>query len=159
MGTKMFVFGGGDSSCNNNIVRVFDTEINCWLRTPSAQLRPETRWGHSAFTYNGELYIIGGHFKSHNDMWKFNLETCSWKKVTPKRTPPSQMYSTCCCIVRDRVILFGGNDRPDDLFILDLSPSLKTLCKLAVILYNLEQSELTHDIRWELAAMTNNSNK
>ena len=60
----------------------------------------------------------------------------------------------CCCILGDRIVLIGGDDRPDELFILDLSPSLKTLCKLAVIQYDLEQLELTHNIRWELAAMT-----
>uniref|UniRef100_A0A4W3H088 Kelch domain-containing protein 3-like n=1 Tax=Callorhinchus milii TaxID=7868 RepID=A0A4W3H088_CALMI len=37
-------------------------------------------------------------------------------------------------------------------------PSLKTLCKLAVIQYSLDQSVLPHDIRWELTAMTTNSN-
>ncbi|KAF3814603.1 hypothetical protein GH733_017761 [Mirounga leonina] len=35
---------------------------------------------------------------------------------------------------------------------------MKTLCKLAVIQYNLDQSCLPHDIRWELNAMTTNSN-
>ena len=65
----------------------------------------------------------------------------------------------CCCIVGDRIILFGGYSRPKELYILDLSPSLKTLCKLAVIQYDLEQSELPHDIRWELAAMTNHNNQ
>ncbi|GAA6077168.1 kelch domain-containing protein 3, partial [Tachysurus ichikawai] len=44
-----------------------------------------------------------------------------------------------------------------DLYILDFCPNLKTLCKLAVIHYSLEQSGLPHDIRWELAAMTTNS--
>ncbi|KAI4876761.1 hypothetical protein NFI96_002805 [Prochilodus magdalenae] len=45
-----------------------------------------------------------------------------------------------------------------DLYILDFSPDLKTLCKIAVIQFSLDQSGLPHDIRWELAAMTTNSN-
>ncbi|KAI9533667.1 kelch domain-containing protein 3 [Dissostichus eleginoides] len=45
-----------------------------------------------------------------------------------------------------------------DLYILDFKPNLKTLCKIAVIQYSLEHSGLPHDIRWELAAMTTNSN-
>ena len=76
----------------------------------------------------------------------------------------------CCCMVGDRVLLFGGyrfdhsEDDDDgvevsDLYILDLSPTLKTLCKLAVTQYGLEQSGLPHDIRWELAAMTTNRKK
>ncbi|MBE7326082.1 hypothetical protein IEQ44_15715, partial [Nocardioides sp. Y6] len=59
--TKMFVFGGwsgwGNGYCNT--IRVFDTETNCWMNTPSAQLLPERRRDHSAFTYNEELYIYG----------------------------------------------------------------------------------------------------
>ena len=90
-----------------------------------------------------------------NDLYKFNPETFSWKKLTPKGKGPCRMVRICCGMVGDRIILY----RPDELFILDLSPSLKTLCKLAVIQYDLDQSELTHDIRWELAAMTNNSHK
>ena len=58
-------------------------------------------------------------------------------------------------MVGDRIILFVRNVH-DELFVLDLSPSLKTLCKIVVIQYNLDQSELTHDIRWELEAMTTN---
>ena len=67
-------------------------------------------------------------------------------------------HKVFCCMVGDLIILFGGTkdiySKPTyEMFILDLSPSLKTLCKLAVIQYALDQSELTHDIRWELRAM------
>ena len=57
----------------------------------------------------------------------------------------------------DHIIFFGGGNRgyepSGDLFILDLSPSLKSLCKAAVLEYGLQQSELPHNIRWELAAI------
>ena len=67
----------------------------------------------------------------------------------------------CCCMVGHCNVLFGGryiSNGLNDLYLLDLSPSLKTLCKLAVIQYDLQQSELSHDIRWELAAMTTDRN-
>ena len=48
IGTKMFVFGGIVNQLNTygtlthrNILRVFDTETNHWLNTPSARLLPE----------------------------------------------------------------------------------------------------------------------
>ena len=116
-------------------------------------------WGQSAFAYNGELYIFGGigwnnHFI---DLWKFSPETFSWKNIQPKgKGPSSEMYRMCCCMVGDRVIFHGGTNTPNDLYVLDLSPSLKTLCKLAVIQYDLKRTELPHDIRWELRAMTAN---
>ena len=84
-------------------------------------------------------------------------EAFSWTTVTSKRKGPSATHWMCCCIVGDRIILLGKPSRPDDLYVLDLNPSLKTFCKLVVIQYDLDQSELTHDSRWELAAMTNNS--
>lgn len=181
----MFVFGGradrlGPFHSNNEVycnkIRVFDTETNCWLTTPSTQPLPEGRRSHSAFSYNGELYIFGGynsHMERHfNDLWKFNPENFTWKKVEPKGKGPCPRRRQCCCMVGDRIILFGGTSPcPEqgmgdefnlmdhsDLYILDFSPNLKTLCKIAVIQYSLEQSGLPHDIRWELAAMTTNSN-
>ena len=164
IGTKMFVFGGWEvqwlSSVNNNI-RVFDTETNCWLSTPSAQFLSAGSYNHSAFAYKGELYIFGGcknQFHSFNDMWKLNPQTFSWKKIEPKgKGPWSGMYNMCCYMVGDLNIQIGGSGDSKDLYILDLNPSLKTLCKLAVIQNSLEQWELPHNLRWELAAMTTNS--
>ena len=53
-------------------------------------------------------------------------------------------------MVGDRITIVSHSD----LYVLDFSPSLKTLCKLAVLQYGVEQSELPHGIRWELAGMT-----
>ncbi|XP_061817030.1 kelch domain-containing protein 3 isoform X2 [Nerophis lumbriciformis] len=134
IGTKMFVFGGrgdrfGPFHSNNeiycNMIEVFDTQTNCWLSTPSTQPLPEGRRSHSAFSYKGELYIFGGynaHLDQHfNDLWKFNPEAFSWKKVEPNGKGPCPRRRQCCCMVGDRIILFGGT-------------------------------------RWELSAMTTNSN-
>ena len=182
IGTKIFVFGGivEEPHCSHcyNSVQVFDTETNVYgsLTPSTTQPLPEGRQGHSAFAYNGEMYIFGGtttsmcsrckqrkkKMENHcTDLWKFNPETFSWKEVKPKgnddNNGPLRMIDGCCCIVGDRVILFGGGGilrSWDELFVLDLSPSLKTLCKLAVIQHNLDQSELPHHLRWELEAMT-----
>ncbi|XDV49740.1 hypothetical protein PO909_018930 [Leuciscus waleckii] len=85
IGSKMFVFGGradrfGPFHSNNEIycnkIKIFDTETNSWMNTASAQLLPEGRRSHSAFAYNGELYIFGGYNarldRHFNDLWKFN---------------------------------------------------------------------------------------
>ncbi|KAL6488156.1 hypothetical protein MHYP_G00047820 [Metynnis hypsauchen] len=121
IGTKMFVFGGradrfGPFHSNNEIycnkIKVFDTETNSWLNTPSTPLLPEGRRSHSAFAYNGELYIFGGYNarldRHFNDLWKFNPEAFSWKKVEPKGKGPCPRRRQCCCMVGDRIILFGG---------------------------------------------------
>ena len=161
----MFVFGGWGNGGYLNTLRVFDTETNCWQNMPSAKLLPGIRWGHSAFSYKGELYIIGGvnGDKIFDDLWKFNPESLSWKKVGSQGRRLGLMYEMCCCTMGDRIILFGEYNSDytisDELYFLDLSPSLKTLCKLAVLQYGLQQSELPHDIRWELAAMTTDNNR
>ena len=78
-------------------------------------------------------------------------KTFSWKKVEPKGNGPDWRGLVYCCMVGDCVIVF----RPGlTLHILHLNPSLKTLCKLAVIEQGLERSELPHDIRWELSLLT-----
>ncbi|KAG5196922.1 hypothetical protein MJG53_017294 [Ovis ammon polii x Ovis aries] len=185
LGSHMYVFGGradrfGPFHSNNEIycnrIRVFDTRTEAWLDCPPTPVLPEGRRSHSAFGYNGELYIFGGYNARLNrhfhDLWKFNPVSFTWKKIEPKGKGPCPRRRQCCCIVGDKIVLFGGTspspeeglgDEFDlidhsDLHILDFSPSLKTLCKLAVIQYNLDQSCLPHDIRWELNAMTTNSN-
>ncbi|XP_055492259.1 kelch domain-containing protein 3 isoform X3 [Leucoraja erinacea] len=134
LGSRMYVFGGradrfGPFHSNNEIycnrIEVFDMETNHWLELPTAQLLPEGRRSHSAFAYNSELYIFGGYNarldRHFNDLWKYNPETAMWRKVEPKGKGPCPRRRQCCCMVGDKVILFGGT-------------------------------------RWELTAMTTNSN-
>ncbi|TKC52526.1 hypothetical protein EI555_018226, partial [Monodon monoceros] len=193
LGSHMYVFGGradrfGPFHSNNEIycnrIRVFDTRTEAWLDCPPTPVLPEGRRSHSAFGYNGELYIFGGYNARLNrhfhDLWKFNPVSFTWKKIEPKGKGPCPRRRQCCCIVGDKIVLFGGTspspeeglgDEFDlidhsDLHILDFrldpflgfdhlplphssfkGPSLKTLCKLAVIQYNLDQSCLPHDIR------------
>ncbi|KAF3842309.1 hypothetical protein F7725_024260 [Dissostichus mawsoni] len=92
---------------------------------------------------------------------KSYLKTVSWNKIEPKGKGPCPRRRQCCCMVGDRIILFGGTSPcPEqgmgdefnlmdhsDLYILDFKPNLKTLCKIAVIQYSLEHSGLPHDIR------------
>ena len=162
IGTKMFVFGGRGNNYEpvSNIIRVFDTETNCWQNKASAQILPEGRMAHSAFAYNGDLYIFGGSGRNQdlNDLWKYNPQTFSWKKMRSKGKALCGMFWMGCCMVGNQIILFGGYKTRDDLYVLDLSPSLKMLCKLAVIQYGVDLSELPHNIRWDLAAMTNKNN-
>ena len=94
-------------------------------------------------------------------MWIFNPDTLSWMNVEPKGKGPCEVEWKSCCVAGDRIVLLGKYQGDlesypvnSQLQILDMSPSLNTLCKLAVMLYNLERSELPHNIRWELAAMT-----
>ncbi|XP_074093091.1 kelch domain-containing protein 3 isoform X2 [Macrotis lagotis] len=121
LGNRMYVFGGradrfGPFHSNNEIycnrIRIFDTRAEAWLECPPTPLLPEGRRSHSAFGYNGELYIFGGYNARLNrhfhDLWKFNPVSFSWKKIEPKGKGPCPRRRQCCCIVGDKIVLFGG---------------------------------------------------
>ncbi|XP_020832461.1 LOW QUALITY PROTEIN: kelch domain-containing protein 3-like [Phascolarctos cinereus] len=121
LGSRMYVFGGradrfGPFHSNNEIycnrIRIFDTRAEAWLECPPTPLLPEGRRSHSAFGYNGELYIFGGYNARLNrhfhDLWKFNPVSFSWKKIEPKGKGPCPRRRQCCCIVGDKIVLFGG---------------------------------------------------
>ncbi|XP_051710693.1 kelch domain-containing protein 3 isoform X3 [Oryctolagus cuniculus] len=121
LGSQMYVFGGradrfGPFHSNNEIycnrIRVFDTRTEAWLDCPPTPVLPEGRRSHSAFGYNGELYIFGGYNARLNrhfhDLWKFNPVSFTWKKIEPKGKGPCPRRRQCCCIVGDKIVLFGG---------------------------------------------------
>ncbi|CAM9686602.1 kelch domain-containing protein 3 isoform X1 [Lethenteron reissneri] len=185
IGQKMYVFGGradmlGPSHSNREIycnrIKVFDTEKRYWFDPPVNGTPPDGRRSHSAFAYKGELYIFGGYNalvdRHFDDLWKFSPETMTWQRMEVREKGPCPRRRQCCCLIGDQAILFGGTSPcPEqgmgdefnlmdhsDLYILDFAPSLKTLCTLAVVQYKLDLSNLPHDIRWEITAMTTNSN-
>ncbi|XP_040190829.1 kelch domain-containing protein 3, partial [Rana temporaria] len=185
IGHKMYVFGGradrsGPFHSNNEIycnrIRVFDMMIESWVEAAPSTAPPEGRRSHSAVAYQGELYVFGGYNARLNrhfqDLWKYSPDSGRWQRVDVQGKGPCARRRQCCCIVGDKILLFGGTSPSQDqdphdefnltdhsdLYILDFNPSLKTLCKLAVLHHNLDQSCLPHDIRWELMAMTTNSN-
>lgn len=187
IGDKMYIFGGrsdraGPYHTNNEVychkLQIFDTLHQTWHEPQVTGSMPCGRRSHSAFTYKSELYILGGYnglYDVHfDDMYKFNpIENC-WTLVQPKGHGPCARRRQCCCIVGDRLYVFGGtkpchDDSDDaelnlidlaDLHVLDFVPSLKTLCMMAVLdLHDLlDISSLPQDVRWELRAMTTNSN-
>lgn len=184
IGQKMYVFGGradrsGPFHSNNEIycnrIRVFDLMTESWLEAAQSTAPPEGRRSHSAFSYQGDLYVFGGYNARLNrhfrDLWKYSPDSGRWQRVDVQGKGPCARRRQCCCIVGDKILLFGGTSPSQDqdphdefnltdhsdLYILDFNPSLKTLCKLAVLHHSLDQSCLPHDIRWELLAMTTNS--
>lgn len=189
----MYVWGGrGDSQgpyhsqsevyCNR--MAFLDVASSCWVHPRTEGQAPEGRRSHSAFVYNGELYIFGGYngllLTHFGDMHKYDPENSSWSQVKIHREGPCARRRQCCCMVGDRLFLFGGtsptpnqtgsrqrmeefdpNDMTlmdhSDLHVLDFAPTLKTLCLLSVIDARMDISHLPQDIRWEIGAMTTNN--
>ena len=160
MGTKMVVLSWDG-------VRVFDTTTNLWNISSGSVPK---MGHHSPFVYSGELYVFGQsvgnrEWNGFEYLWKFNPktnctcpwhQTCPWQRVTTKGIKRPRYRTPQSFLVRDRVVLFGSDSvsGPLDVFVLDLSPSLKTLSKVAVIRHGLPWLELPRELRRELAAMT-----
>uniref|UniRef100_A0A8C4QQ18 Kelch domain containing 3 n=1 Tax=Eptatretus burgeri TaxID=7764 RepID=A0A8C4QQ18_EPTBU len=174
IGPKMFVFGGradllGAAHSNHEIycnrIKVFDTESDTWLHPTINGFSPEGRRSHSA------CELLANKCTICFCTMLCTAETMTWTQLRPIGKGPCCRRRQCCCVAGSSAVLFGGTSPcPDhgmgddfnlmdhsDLYVLDFAPSLKTLCKLAVIHHGLDQSALPQDIRWELVAMTTNS--
>ncbi|ESO85378.1 hypothetical protein LOTGIDRAFT_205828 [Lottia gigantea] len=181
----MYIFGGrsdegGDIFTNHEIycnkIQTFNTITNTWSQLPVTHgAIPSGRRSHSAFTYQGLMYIFGGYngiYDQHyNDVYALDPVKMEWMEVKVKGDQPCPRRRQCCCIIGSQVFLFGGTSPKDqhtqrtendlldhsDLYALDFSPSLKILCQLAVLKYKLETKCLPADLRWDLTAMTTNN--
>ncbi|CAH1792212.1 unnamed protein product [Owenia fusiformis] len=185
IGDKMYIFGGrsdkaGSIHTNNemycNKMQIFDTVTCSWSEPATTGCTPIGRRSHSAFLYYNKLYIFGGYNGLHDlhlrDLHCFDPALNHWSFVTVQGQGPCPRRRQCCCVVGDRVFLFGGTspckvpmentefDLMDlsDLYVLDLMPTLRTLCLVAALDFKLNTDILPMEIRWELAAMTTNSN-
>ncbi|XP_074644849.1 kelch domain-containing protein 3-like [Tubulanus polymorphus] len=184
IGDTMYIFGGrsdraGPWHTNNEVycnkIQAFRSLSQNWFEPETTGQAPFGRRSHSAFVHNGMIYIFGGYNGLHdlhfNDLYRYNAETSEWSLVKVKGQGPCPRRRQCCCVIKDRVFLFGGTSPctdssegtefnlmdHSDLYVLDMAPSLKTLCQLVVLEHNLDTSNLPHDIRWELTAMTTNN--
>jgi len=58
---KLYIFGGYDGKKNHSSLRVFDCELNIWMKPrKSTGQQPIGRNGHTATLVKNRLYIIGG---------------------------------------------------------------------------------------------------
>ncbi|XP_013382215.1 kelch domain-containing protein 3 [Lingula anatina] len=189
IGHFMYIFGGrgdrgGPYHTNNEVycnqMQIFNTQDNTWYEPScTGDIPSPGRRSHSAFVYKNKLYLFGGYNglvdEHFSDLYKFDPDTCHWSLVKCIGDGPCARRRQCCCVVGDRLFLFGGTSpNPEfdeeemvntefelmdhsDLYVLDFVPSLKTLCALIALKSQIDTSCLPEDIRWELLAMTTNS--
>lgn len=158
-----------------------DTNDMKWIHPSINNTAPIGRRSHSEFVYNNRLYIFGGYngetLTHFGDVYCYDPQLSSWSQVKIKGRGPCPRRRQCCCLISNKLYLFGGtspnpnheeNFRDilfpafdqelmdhDDLYVLDFFPSLKTLCMFLVIEYELDQSYLPKDIKYEIGTMTN----
>ncbi|XP_077535868.1 kelch domain-containing protein 3-like [Haemaphysalis longicornis] len=188
IGARVYVWGGrrrsDEGTARDEVypdrLAYLDTTSALWVHPVTRGNPPPRRDGHAAFVYNGEMYLFGG-FNSlwltfFEDLHKYNPESSQWSPVTPLRKGPSARRGHCCCVVGDRLFLFGGTSPVSskgsilermreslegtqfidhtDLHVLDFAPSLKTLCLLVFIDSHQDVNRLPEENKWEISCMT-----
>ncbi|XP_028417553.1 kelch domain-containing protein 3-like isoform X1 [Dendronephthya gigantea] len=182
VGKYMYIFGGrgdvlGEIHSNQEIydnqIIVFDTETYTWQWLVTKGLSPIGRRSHTAVSYGRCIYIFGGYNgleqQHYGDILKFDTDARQWSKVVVPGKYPCPRRRHCCCLVGGKAVIFGGsspfhgqgaqgeeeNSLQDhnDLYVLDLNPTLKTLCKLAVVKHKLYNELLPRMLKRELAVM------
>ncbi|MCL7048821.1 hypothetical protein MKW94_023386 [Papaver nudicaule] len=96
-----------------------------WLYPKVLGFNPSERWGHSACSSNGVVYIFGGccgglHF---SDVLTLNLETMAWNSLETTGKRPGTRDSHSAVLVGHQMIVFGGTNgskKVNDLHILDI---------------------------------------
>ncbi|XP_063958403.1 kelch domain-containing protein 3-like [Lytechinus pictus] len=183
---QIFVFGGrSDRSgpwytgqefyCNE--LKVFDIKNCDWTSPKATGTPPIGRRSHSTVLHDNHLCVFAGfnhtidtHF---NDVHKLDLSSFEWKKVHCRGKVPCKRRRQCCVMHGDRMIMFGGTSPREkanpggsigenlidlaDLHILDFDPSLKTMCQMSIIDERIDTTCLPKTLRWEINAMTSNS--
>jgi len=150
VGTKLYLFGGGDGNKIYNDLYICDTgppppfrppiflllillllafhvaESMTWKHVATQGDTPSPRRAHTAVCANGKVYVFGGGDgkKPLGDTYALTLgDEPSWAKVTTSGTgPPPRAYHTTN-IVGQNMIVFGGSDGSKcfgDIFILNL---------------------------------------
>ncbi|XP_041984234.1 kelch domain-containing protein 3 [Aricia agestis] len=185
---RMYIFGGrGDL----NMPYYTEEELYCpqvyyldikterWTNVHAKGCWPEGRRSHSAWLYNGYMYIFGGlnaKTKTHfNDLYRYSIEGNYWERLWVHGNQPWRRRRQACLLYKDKVYMFGGtspiisaNQQPEeytedsperlvdnsDLHVLDYSPSLRTLSILCVLEYKLDQSVLPQEIIEDIKSMT-----
>ncbi|XP_054153546.1 kelch domain-containing protein 3-like [Oppia nitens] len=195
---RMYVFGGrSDRSGPNhsqhevycNELMYFNTTTNTWIKPSvtnqsSSQPPPCGRRSHSSFVYQNMIYIFGGYNgldRQHfNDLYQFDPRRQVWSLVDVRgRHRPCARRRQCCCVVGDRLYLFGGTSPypaslcqtyalpqmidvslrdHSDLYVLDFKPTLKTLTILVAIDKELIRSYLPKNIQLDIEMMTRDNN-
>lgn len=118
-----------------------------------------------------------------NDMWKFDFRSSIWTKVYQCGLVPKVRRRHAMCLVDDKVYVFGGTSpyngprlfftqmelalipmdgrtfslvELDDMHILELSVSLRTLCLMATIENNIPVTDVPKPLMVDREAMTRN---
>ena len=131
----LLLFGGGpDENVSNEVYRIElsgkpgDKSVVCTYLHPNPKSQcPFERDRHSAWLWNGYMYIFGGedvHGFMYSDIWKFDHKQLTWDEKAKCGETPSPRRGQTCTLVGSVVWIFGGltfeRDSVADVYTLDM---------------------------------------
>ncbi|CAB3398872.1 unnamed protein product [Caenorhabditis bovis] len=189
----MYVFGGrsdqngqvGDDELFHSSRDTYDDKLMAldlktahWRVVKASGKTPLGRRSHSAWVYNGKMFIFGGYLgtrnRHFNELYCFDPKTNEWDIIEAFGTYPSPRRRHCSVVVDNRVFLFGGTSPSNrcyrnfnnvmsnfsslqsglsdlsDMHVLDYSPSLFQLSATEVLKRNLPNTNIYECLKDEL---------
>lgn len=128
---NLYVFGGldaGTPATYYNDLWKYDVGSDAWSQlSPSGSL-PSARFGHSAVTYGGKIYIFGGQLSGGskvNDLWVYDIAGNSWAELSPSGSLPTARGFHGSSLYNGKMYVFGGDDGTayarNDLWVYDIA--------------------------------------
>lgn len=130
-GEHIYILGGGTNvtAFDLEYIPTFNINEKKWAkkqtkRDPIERQNcgiPEPRMCHSCIQYKDEnneiyVYIIGGNNGPdtvYNEMWRLQLSTLQWTKITNKPLPFPVYFNSACVTQEGKMYLFGGINRDE----------------------------------------------
>lgn len=119
----------GESFYSNDLY-MFDINKNLWTEVRADTSRslessasdsnipkekafsPCGRRSHSAAVYKQKIIVFGGFqeniHKHFNDIYEYDVDKAEWRTLTPAGKSPSPRRRHSCCVIKDKMFLFGG---------------------------------------------------
>ena len=122
--TDMIIFGGNGSTGKLNDLWNFNFNDKKWSKILVEGLVPCARDGHlSSLIYNKYMIIYGGLNEKDevtNDIYLFDISNKKWIECEIEGVFPQNIDGQSCCLVGDKLYLFGGQGPGDDEYSNDL---------------------------------------
>ena len=125
VGTKMYLFGGSQTTGNGDKIHVFDAKTSTITKLDTTL--PTKIGGMASAVVGTKIYLFGGtDGTKRNYIYVFNTETSSITKSTMTLSTASAYMASAA--VGTKVYLFGGsaNSALNTIILYDLSTSTKT---------------------------------
>ena len=105
-------FGGTTLSGIDNSLTAFSITRNEWFSPSQMGPVPSARSDHTAVNLSPQRLLLFGGCNAQNvffqDTYMLDTRTFTWHRPQHLNTPPAPRNHHTCCLVGNRILLFGG---------------------------------------------------